>query len=65
MNKITETIFQQIMEVRAGGQCNMLDTTAVQRYAHDHNLYELVIFIEENRKAYANFILRGERDDDE
>jgi hypothetical protein len=64
MNKITDTI-QQIQDVRAGGQCNMLDTTAVQRYAHDHHLYDLVIFIEENRKAYATFILRGERDGDE
>jgi len=43
----------------------MLDTKAVQRYAHDHNLYELVIFIEENRKAYAAFIFIGERDGDE
>jgi len=65
MNKITDTIIQQIMEVRSSGECNLLDTTAVQRYAHDHHLYELVIFIEESRKAYANFILRGERDGDE
>ena len=59
---ITDTIFEQIMQVRAGGKCNMLDTTAVQRYAFDHDLYELVDFIETNRKFYAHFILTGERD---
>jgi len=65
MRKITDTIFEQIMEVRTGGQCNMLDTTAVQRYAFDHDLYELVDFIETDRKAYATFILTGERGGDE
>jgi hypothetical protein len=65
MSKITDTIFQQIMEVRAGGQCNMLDTTAVQRYAFDHDLYELVDFIETKRHDYVIFILRGESDNDE
>ena len=59
---ITDTIFEQIMQVRAGGKCNMLDTTAVQRYAFDHDLYELVDFIETNRKLYAHFIFTGERD---
>jgi len=60
-SKITDTIFEQIMAVRAGGQCNMLDTTAVQRYAFDHDMYELVDLIETDRKAYATFILTGER----
>ena len=59
---ITDTLFEQIMLVRSAGQCNMLDTTAVQRYAHDHDCYNLVIFIETDRKTYANFILKGERE---
>ena len=59
---ITDTLFEEIMSVRSAGQCNMLDTTAVQRYAFDHNLYELVDFIETNRKLYAHFIFTGERD---
>ena len=65
MRNITDTIFEQIMEVRAGGQCNMLDTTAVQRYAFEHDLYELVDFIETDRRVYATFILTGERGSDE
>jgi hypothetical protein len=59
---ITDIIFQQAMSVRSAGQCNMMDTIAVQRYAIDHNMPELVILIEENRKLYATFILTGERD---
>jgi len=59
---ITDTLFEEIMSVRSAGQCNMLDTTAVQRYAFDHDCYNLVIFLETDRKTYANFILRGERE---
>ena len=59
---ITDTLFEEIMSVRSAGQCNMLDTTAVQRYAYDHDCYNLVIFLETDRKTYANFILRGERE---
>ena len=56
---ITDTLFEEIMSVRSAGQCNMLDTAAVQRYAYDHDCYNLVIFLESDRKTYANFILRG------
>ena len=59
---ITDTLFEEIMSVRSAGQCNMLDTTAVQRYAFDHDYYNLVIFFETDRKTYANFILKGERE---
>ena len=59
---MTDTIYEQILEVKKSGECNMLDTTAVQRYAHDHDLYELVIFIEEHKKEYVNFIFYGKRD---
>ena len=59
---ITDTLFEEIMAVRSSGKCNMLDTTAVQRYAFDHDYYNLVIFLETDRKTYANFILKGERE---
>ena len=59
---ITDTLFEQILKVRSEYQCNMLDTTSVQRHAFDNDLYELVDFIETNRKAYTNFILTGERE---
>ena len=57
---MTEKIKEQILAIRATGLTNMFDTIAVQRMAHDMNFHELVIFIEENRKAYVHFILTGE-----
>lgn len=54
-----DTAIRQIMAVRATGETNMFDTNAVQRIAFDSGHYELVDFIETNRKAYAAFILTG------
>ena len=58
---ITAQIFDQIMMVRDTGKTNMLDTNAVQRIAYEMDLYELVCLIEENKQAYASFILTGDR----
>jgi len=38
-----EKLKEQIEIVRKSGVTNMLDTIAVQRYAHDNHLYELVL----------------------
>jgi len=56
---MNEQILQQILTIRATAKVNMFDTHAVQRLAHEMKFYELVIYIEENRKAYAQFILTG------
>jgi len=61
---ITDKIKAQIEQVRRGGKSNMLDIKAVQRIAHDEQLYELVCFMEDNRKAYAEYIMTGECEDD-
>jgi hypothetical protein len=37
----------------------MCDMAAVQRAAFDRGFYELVLFIEEHRDAYWDFILTG------
>jgi len=50
---------EQILAIRATGLTNMFDTIMVQRLANDMNYYELVIFIEEHRKEYVQFILTG------
>jgi hypothetical protein len=55
-----ETVIKQIMAVRATGETNMFDTNAVQRLAFNNEFYELVNFIETDRKAYSRFILTGE-----
>ena len=57
---MTEKIKEQIIAIRDTGLTNMFDTNAVQRLAHEHGFYELVVFIEENRKEYVHFILYGE-----
>ncbi len=56
---MTEKIREQIFAVRDSGAANMCDTAAVQRAAFDRGFYELVLFIEENREEYWNFILTG------
>jgi len=55
-NKVRE----QILTIRTLPDCpNMFDVTAVQRLAFDNGFYELVDFIETDRKAYSTFILTG------
>ena len=56
---LTEKIKDQIFAVRDSGAANMCDMAAVQRAAFDRGFYELVLFIEENRDAYWDFILTG------
>jgi len=59
---ITDTVFEQIMAVRSAGECNMMDCTAVQRYAYENDMFELVNLLETDRKVYVSLILTGERD---
>ena len=56
---MNDTIRKQIMAVRATGGTNMLDTRMVQVVANRMGFYELVVYLEEHRKEYANFILTG------
>ena len=58
--KMTNRIKGQLLAIRDSGETNMLATNMVQRLAFDRNFYDLVNFIEEDRKAYAHFILTGE-----
>lgn len=53
------TVKKQILVVRATGETNMLDTRMVQVVANRMGFYELVIYLEEHRTEYANFILTG------
>jgi hypothetical protein len=57
---MTEKIKEQILEIRDSGLTNMFDTTAVQRIAYERDFYDLVLFIEEHKKEYAEFILHGD-----
>ena len=55
-----EKVREQILAIRDTGLTNMFDVNMVQRLAYERNLYELVIFLEEHRKEYVNFILHGD-----
>lgn len=57
---MTDKIKEQILAVRGTGLTNMFDVNAVQRIANDMGFYELVVYLEDNRREYANFILTGE-----
>jgi len=60
MNNMTDKVREQILKVRDTGKTNMLDTCMVQRIGLKMRLYEMVIFIEENRTEYVNFVLHGD-----
>ncbi len=59
---MTEKLKAQIEELRRSGKTNLLDVNAVQYYANEMNLYELVVFLidQPHRKRYFNYILTGE-----
>lgn len=55
-----QTIKEQILAIRKTGLTNMFDVKSVQKIAFEMDFYELVDFLEEDRKAYVNFILYGD-----
>jgi hypothetical protein len=56
---MTDKIREQIKAVQKSGYCNMLDSTAVQRYAFDHERWDLVCYIEDDRRRYGRFVMTG------
>ena len=57
---MTNTIKTQILAIRNSGETNMFDIRRVQQIANRRGYYELVIYLEEHRKEYVNFILTEE-----
>ena len=57
---MTDKVRKQILAIRDTGLTNMFDVVAVQRIASDMGFYELVVYLEENRKEHTHFILTGE-----
>nr|DAX71934.1 MAG TPA: protein of unknown function (DUF5049) [Caudoviricetes sp.] len=56
---MNDKIKEQILVIRNIGITNMFDVTAVQRIAFEMDFYELVDFLETDRKAYVDFIIYG------
>lgn len=57
--QMNDKIKEQILTIRETGLTNMFDVIAVQRIAYEMNFYELVDFLETDRKAYVDFIIYG------
>lgn len=56
-----EKIKEQIEIIRKAGETNMFDVNAVQKIAFDRKFFELVVFIEDEREKYVDFILHGNK----
>jgi hypothetical protein len=54
-----DKIKKQILTIRDSGVTNMFDLKRVQYEANKLEFYELVIFIEESKDKYVNFIMTG------
>lgn len=57
---MTETVKTQIEAIRRSGETNMLDANMVQWIANRENYFELVIYLEEHREEYVNYLFTGE-----
>ena len=57
---MTAKIKEQILAVRDTGETNMFDVNTVQWIANREGYYELVVYLEDNRNEYCNFIMTGE-----
>ena len=57
---MTERIKEQIEAIRQSGETNMLDVKMVQWLANRDNYFELIIYLEEHRKEYLNYLFTGE-----
>ena len=59
---MTEKVREQILAIRDSGATNMFATNTVQRLAYENGYYELVTYIEENKKGYVHFVMTGEEE---
>ena len=59
VGEFTETVRDQILAVRDTGETNMFDVPKVQEIANRLGYYDLVIFLMDHQKEYANFIMTG------
>lgn len=57
--QMNDKIKEQILTIRETGITNMFDVRVVQRIAYEMDFYELVDFLETDRKDYVDFILYG------
>ena len=59
VNEISGKLREQILQVRDTGLVNMFDIKGVRQIAEAMELTELVSYLDEDRKGFAEFILYG------
>ena len=57
---LSEKTKEQILAIRDSGVTNMFDINRVQYEANERGFYELVVYLEGNKKEYSRFILTGD-----
>ena len=60
---MTDTLKQQIHEVRMSGRCNMFAVQEVFEVAFEFGFIELCDFIFMDTRSYNNYILTGESEE--
>lgn len=58
---ISDRVIEQILLIRDTGKYNMFDIPNIQVEAYIRGYHELVMFLEDNTKAYTEFIMTGKR----
>lgn len=61
VNEISGLLKEQILQVRNTGLVNMFDIKGVRQIAEAMECMELVRYLDEDRKGYAEFILYGDK----
>ena len=61
VGEFTGKVREQIRAVRATGETNMFDIPAVQAIANREGYHDLVLFLIDHKREYADFILHGDR----
>lgn len=65
VDEISGLIKEQILQVRDTGLVNMFDIRGVRQIAEEMEFTELVKYLDEDRKGYAEFILYGGKQKEE
>lgn len=53
---MTEKLKSELAMIREEDSVNMFDFNGVQRAAYEHDFYDLVVYLEDNRKDYLRVL---------
>ena len=60
---MTDTIKEQILAVRDTRETNMFSVNEVMQIAMREGFYELVCYLDENKREYSRFIMTGKTEE--